>query len=62
MSIPEFSIESKNALPHEKNCLIYDEQRESVDTLIRFLCCGYLEAVLNLFRQIETYVAASWSP
>ena len=22
--------------------LIYDEQRESVDTLIRFLCCGYL--------------------
>ena len=30
--------------------LIYDEQRESVDTLMRFLCCGYLEAVLNLFR------------
>ena len=22
--------------------LIYDEQRESVDTLIRFFCCGYL--------------------
>ena len=29
--------------------LICGEQRESVDTLMRFLCCGYLEAVLNLF-------------
>lgn len=42
--------------------LIYDEQRESVDTLIHFFCCGYLFNPSVLRTRCKTPGWCEWLP